>query len=67
MVLGTNSGEVKKVNFMTGQVREHFSRYCHRRCHRNYIGHLIIVIVNFLIIIITVFQPIVRTFPFPFF
>ena len=62
ILLGTDLGEVKEFNFMTGQVRENFSRYCHRHCQRSYIGHLIIVFVNFLIIIITVFQPSVNTF-----
>ena len=66
ILLGTALGEVKEFNFMTGQVRENFSRSRHRHCHRNYIGHLIIVVVNFLIIIITVLQ-LFAHFSFPFF
>ena len=54
ILLGTDLGEVKEFNFMTGQVRENFSHSHHRHCHRNYIGHLIIVVVNFLIIIIMI-------------
>ena len=57
ILLGTFSGEMKEFNFMTGQVRENLSPYCHHHCHRNYIGHLITIVVNFLTIIITLFQP----------
>ena len=57
ILLGTRLGEMKEFNFMTGQVRENLSHHCLCHCHRNYIGHLIIVVVNFLIIIITVFKP----------
>ena len=58
ILLGTEFGKMKEFNLMTGQVRENFSSCYHRHHHyyRDCIGHLIITVVNFLTIVITVFQ-----------